>query len=57
MSSCISTGEDGCPFRAAWARLDVWTGALHAFDLYGNDYERAARNRMHEFLITVPDEG
>ncbi len=33
-----------------FAQLDVWPGALHAFDLYDNDYGRAARERMHEFL-------
>ncbi len=34
-------------------QLDVWPGALHAFDLFDNDYGRAARERMHEFLNSV----
>lgn len=35
------------------AGLDVWPGALHAFDLFDNAYGWAARSRMHEFLNSV----
>lgn len=34
-------------------QLDVWPGALHAFDLFDNTYGWGARNRMHEFLNSV----
>ncbi len=37
------------------ARLDVWPGAIHAFDLFGNAYGRGARRRMHYFLNSVLD--
>ena len=32
------------------AQIDVWPGALHAFDLFDNAYGRGARGRMHDFL-------
>ena len=32
------------------AQLDVWPGALHAFDLFENAYGQGARSRMHGFL-------
>jgi len=54
--------DDSLFMAARWkaagspASLDVWPGALHAFDLYDNAYGRSARNRMHEFLNAVLDE-
>lgn len=38
-------------------QLDVWPGALHAFDLFDNTYGRGARDRMHRFLNSILGEG
>ncbi|MBT8201620.1 MAG: alpha/beta hydrolase [Acidimicrobiia bacterium] len=32
------------------ARLDVWPGAIHAFDYFDNDYGRMCRTSIHQFL-------
>lgn len=32
------------------ARLDVWPGAIHAFDYFDNDYGRRGRESIHAFL-------
>ncbi len=32
------------------ARLDVWPGAIHAFDYFDNDYGRRGRQSIHQFL-------
>ena len=54
--------DDSLFMTARWkaagnsARLDVWPGGLHAFDLYDNAYGRAARDRMHGFVNEVLDE-
>ena len=48
--------DDSLFMAARWqaagsgCRLDVWPGAIHAFDYFDNDYGLAARARMHDFL-------
>ena len=48
--------DDSTFMAARWraagnhADLDIWPGAIHAFDLFDNDYARAARSRMHVFI-------
>ena len=51
--------DDSLFMSARWraagnpSRIDVWPGAIHAFDLFDNAYGRAARNRMHDFVNSV----
>ena len=48
--------DDSLFMAARWraagnqARLDKWPGAIHGFDLFDNEYARAARGRMHRFV-------
>lgn len=39
-------------YRAAGndARLDVWPGAIHAWDYFDNEYGRLGRESIHEFI-------
>ena len=55
--------DDSLFMSARWrsagndARLDVWPGAIHAFDLFDTAYGRAARDRMHRFVNSVLGDG
>lgn len=37
------------------ATLEVWPGAIHAFDYFDTDYGRKARDRVHGFLNSLLD--
>lgn len=51
--------DDSSFMAARWARagnlatLDIWPGAIHAFDYFDNAYGRAARDRVHQFLDSI----
>jgi acetyl esterase/lipase len=48
--------DDSVFMAARWrlagsrAEVDIWPGAIHAFDYFDTDYGRAARARMHGFV-------
>ncbi len=51
--------DDSLFMAARWkaaggkAEVDVWPGAIHAFDYFDSDYGLAARERMHAFVNSV----
>ena len=53
--------DDSMFMQARWAAagntstLEIWPGAIHAFDFFETDYGRAGRDSVHRFLLeTVP---
>ena len=54
--------DDSLFMNARWqsagndSTLQIWPGAIHAFDYFDNDYGRAARTSINTFLNRILDQ-